>query len=125
MKSSDVKFFILVSVKADSSCRNILWCLVFCGFAVNYMHRANLNLAIVAMVRPHENRVAASQCTNVDQLSPRNVLLSNRSSILSNTSENFHRNSSVIKYNVSTNVIKSNIVMICYRLVRYRAPIFK
>ncbi|XP_066581859.1 sialin [Prorops nasuta] len=32
------------------SCRNILWCLVFCGFAVNYMLRINLNLTIVAMV---------------------------------------------------------------------------
>ena len=32
--------------------RDVLWCLVFCGFAVNYMIRINLNIAIVEMVKP-------------------------------------------------------------------------
>ncbi|XP_043273356.1 uncharacterized protein [Venturia canescens] len=88
-------------VKIDSSCRNILWVLVFCGFAVNYMLRANLNLAIVAMVLPRENRMSTSRCINADQLSPRNVPLLKRSSILSNSLENFHSNSSLNKYDWS------------------------
>ncbi|XP_077286256.1 na[+]-dependent inorganic phosphate cotransporter [Arctopsyche grandis] len=33
------------------STRSVLWCLVFSGFAVNYMIRINLNIAIVAMVK--------------------------------------------------------------------------
>ncbi|XP_078046734.1 sialin-like [Augochlora pura] len=43
------------------SCRDVLWYLVFCGFAINYMLRINLNLTIVAMVIPHSN-TATAQC---------------------------------------------------------------
>ncbi|XP_076222681.1 sialin-like [Nomia melanderi] len=44
------------------SCRDVLWYLVFCGFAINYMLRINLNLTIVAMVLPHPKNVSTSQC---------------------------------------------------------------
>jgi len=33
------------------SVRDILWCLVFTGFAVNYMFRLNVNIGIVSMVK--------------------------------------------------------------------------
>ncbi|CAL7935035.1 unnamed protein product [Xylocopa violacea] len=39
------------------SCRGVLWYLVFCGFAINYMLKINLNLTIVAMVVPRRNAV--------------------------------------------------------------------
>lgn len=44
------------------SCRNVLWLLVFCGFAINYMLRLNLNLTIVAMVLPYSKPAAVTQC---------------------------------------------------------------
>ncbi|XP_051154856.1 sialin [Leptopilina boulardi] len=44
------------------SCQSVLWILVFCGFAMNYMLRINLNLAIVAMVVPHSHAAAAIKC---------------------------------------------------------------
>ncbi|XP_012271459.1 putative inorganic phosphate cotransporter [Orussus abietinus] len=44
------------------SCRDVLWYLVFSGFAVNYILRINLNLVIVGMVVPREKPVAAAQC---------------------------------------------------------------
>ncbi|XP_043462317.1 sialin isoform X2 [Leptopilina heterotoma] len=44
------------------SCRSVLWILVFCGFAMNYMLRINLNLAIVTMVVPHSRSIAAIEC---------------------------------------------------------------
>lgn len=50
------------------SCRNVLWYLVFCGFAVNYMLRINLNLTIVAMVMPRAKVSTSSQCTENLQL---------------------------------------------------------
>ncbi|XP_076752859.1 sialin-like [Xylocopa sonorina] len=46
------------------SCRDVLWYLVFCGFAINYMLRINLNLTIVAMVVPRTKAVAVAQCAN-------------------------------------------------------------
>jgi Na(+)-dependent inorganic phosphate cotransporter len=44
--------------------RNVLWYLVFFGFAVNYMLRTNLNIAIVSMVkaRPGNNLTLTSEC---------------------------------------------------------------
>ncbi|XP_006620602.1 sialin isoform X2 [Apis dorsata] len=36
------------------TCRDVLWYLVFCGFAINYMLRLNLHLTIVSMVIPPE-----------------------------------------------------------------------
>ncbi|KAJ1522212.1 hypothetical protein ONE63_002520 [Megalurothrips usitatus] len=36
--------------------RRVLWLLVFCGFAVNYMIRINMNIAIVAMVRAQKTK---------------------------------------------------------------------
>ncbi|XP_076244269.1 sialin-like [Calliopsis andreniformis] len=45
------------------SCRDVLWYLVFCGFAINYMLRFNMNLTIIAMVIPRPKAVAYSECT--------------------------------------------------------------
>ena len=36
--------------------------MVFCGFAMNYMLRINLNLAVVAMVIPHLKSAASIEC---------------------------------------------------------------
>lgn len=44
------------------TCRDVLWYLVFCGFAVNYVLRINLNLTIVAMVLPYPKPAAIAQC---------------------------------------------------------------
>lgn len=38
------------------STRTVLWYVTFCGFAVNYMVRINMNIAIVAMVQPRNSR---------------------------------------------------------------------
>ncbi|XP_063977912.1 sialin-like [Diachasmimorpha longicaudata] len=45
------------------TCRDVLWILVFCGFAINYMLRINLNLAIVAMVVPGSKGPAIAECS--------------------------------------------------------------
>lgn len=61
--------------------RNVLWILVFSGFAVNYMVRINLNIAIVSMVkqRPKNNLTLSSECiedtTNI--LPVKNTTVSN------------------------------------------------
>lgn len=46
------------------SARGVLWYLVFFGFAVNYMIRINLNIAIVAMIqpKPSSNVSLTSEC---------------------------------------------------------------
>ncbi|XP_020280046.1 sialin [Pseudomyrmex gracilis] len=44
------------------NCRQVLWCLAFCGFAINYMLRLNLNITIVAMVIPQQKPAAIAQC---------------------------------------------------------------
>ncbi|KAK2585123.1 hypothetical protein KPH14_008633 [Odynerus spinipes] len=44
------------------TCRDVLWFLVFFGFAINYMLRINLNLTIVAMVMPRPQAAASVQC---------------------------------------------------------------
>nr|CAH7739832.1 unnamed protein product [Callosobruchus chinensis] len=46
------------------STRNVLWYLVFSGFAVNYLIRINLNIALVSMVlpRPKSNVSFTSEC---------------------------------------------------------------
>lgn len=51
------------------SCRQVLWYLAFVGFAVNYMIRINLNIAIVDMIRTKKNtndngNVVVSECYN-------------------------------------------------------------
>ncbi|XP_057661468.1 sialin-like [Diorhabda carinulata] len=55
------------NVEASSTCcrtRDVLWHLVFIGFAVNYMIRLNLNIAIVSMIRPKlkDNISVTSEC---------------------------------------------------------------
>ncbi|XP_026474879.1 sialin-like [Ctenocephalides felis] len=45
------------------SARQVLWCMVFCGFAVNYMIRINLNIAIVSMVR-HRSLIVVNETIN-------------------------------------------------------------
>ncbi|XP_076163036.1 putative inorganic phosphate cotransporter isoform X2 [Ptiloglossa arizonensis] len=52
----------MVSEKEIISCRDVLWYVVFCGFAINYMLRINLNLTIVAMVIPYPKAAATAQC---------------------------------------------------------------
>ncbi|XP_050301012.1 sialin [Anthonomus grandis grandis] len=56
--------------KECCSARNVLWYLVFFGFAVNYMIRINLNIAIVAMVqaKPKNNVSLTSECLMKNQL---------------------------------------------------------
>uniref|UniRef100_A0A1B6EC40 Major facilitator superfamily (MFS) profile domain-containing protein n=2 Tax=Clastoptera arizonana TaxID=38151 RepID=A0A1B6EC40_9HEMI len=43
--------------------RTILWFIVFCGFAVNYMVRININIAMVAMAKSgQKNQVNSTEC---------------------------------------------------------------
>ncbi|KAJ8919873.1 hypothetical protein NQ315_006402 [Exocentrus adspersus] len=53
----------LKNPKECCSARDVLWYLVFIGFAVNYMVRINLNIAIVSMVatRPKNNRISGNE----------------------------------------------------------------
>lgn len=44
------------------TCRDVLWYFVFCGFAINYMLRINLNLTIVAMVVPRPQAASSVEC---------------------------------------------------------------
>ncbi|XP_043491303.1 vesicular glutamate transporter 1 isoform X1 [Polistes fuscatus] len=44
------------------TCRDVLWYFVFCGFAINYMLRINLNLTIVAMVVPRPQAALSVEC---------------------------------------------------------------
>lgn len=52
------------------SSRNVLWILAFTGFAVNYMTRIHLNIAIVSMVlpRPKSNITLTSECITTSQI---------------------------------------------------------
>lgn len=54
----------MVKRKELITCRDVLWYLVFCGFAINYVLRINLNLTIVAMVLPRPKAAIAAQCEN-------------------------------------------------------------
>ncbi|XP_029166244.1 putative inorganic phosphate cotransporter [Nylanderia fulva] len=67
------------------TCRDILWVLVFIGFAMNYMVRLNLNLTIVAMVVPYPKPAAAIQC-NVEN---NTLLWINETSENNNVSSSF------------------------------------
>ena len=60
IKNQDV---ILITAEFIAT-RNVLWYVVFLGFAVNYMIRININIAIVAMVRrPQKSEnVKVSEC---------------------------------------------------------------
>lgn len=55
--------------KLQLSCRDVLWYLVFCGFAINYMLRINLNLTIVTMVVPRVKRSHIADCMLRDSYS--------------------------------------------------------
>lgn len=49
------------------SCRSVLWYLAFVGFAINYMIRINMNIAIVDMILPKklsngEKPIVISEC---------------------------------------------------------------
>lgn len=50
--------------------RTVLWYIVFAGFAVNYMVRINMNIAMVSMVNwkflKNPNKTSQSQCEKVD-----------------------------------------------------------
>lgn len=57
-------FLYVADTKEYITTRGVLWYLVFFGFAVNYMLRINLNIAIVSMikVRPDNSRALTSEC---------------------------------------------------------------
>lgn len=46
------------------SSRQVLWIMVFIGFAVNYMVRINMNIALVAMVEPPRRLALAEPSGN-------------------------------------------------------------
>nr|CAD7402565.1 unnamed protein product [Timema cristinae] len=53
--------------RCSPSARDVLWYVVFFGFAINYMVRININIAIVSMVRPRRaepsnTKVNVSEC---------------------------------------------------------------
>ncbi|XP_072398715.1 vesicular glutamate transporter 1-like isoform X3 [Diabrotica undecimpunctata] len=60
------------------SCRDVLWYIVFAGFAVNYMVRMNLNIAIVSMVlpKPEDNISLTSECITRNPLNSNLTTLS-------------------------------------------------
>ncbi|CAK9833795.1 Vesicular glutamate transporter 2 [Anthophora retusa] len=69
------------------SCRDVLWYLVFCGFAINYMLRINLNLTIVAMVLPRPKTAATTQCdSETSKLLYNETYNSNDTFIITNSS---------------------------------------
>lgn len=74
-----------VTGKELFTCRDVLWFLVFYGFAINYMLRLNLNLTIVAMVLPHSKPTAVVQC-NVENST---LLWTNETSQNNNVSSSF------------------------------------
>nr|XP_018909283.1 PREDICTED: sialin-like [Bemisia tabaci] len=45
--------------------RTTLWYIAFCGFAVNYMIRLNINIAIVGMVRPKRQSIEVTNFAQV------------------------------------------------------------
>jgi len=60
--------------------RDILWYLVFYGFAVNYMFRLNVNIGIVSMVK--------SRPLTVGNISHSSVCVQSQSSTSDNSSTN-------------------------------------
>lgn len=55
--------------KKGIKARSVLWYLTFCGFAINYMTRINLNIAIVDMIQSRQstnesNAQLNSECFN-------------------------------------------------------------
>ncbi|XP_072398707.1 sialin-like isoform X1 [Diabrotica undecimpunctata] len=83
------------------SCRDVLWYLVFGGFAVNYMVRLNLNIAIVSMVRPKpkDNVSLTSECVVVNPVPSdiRNISFLNFTDNVNISSQNII-NSSLFAY---------------------------
>nr|CAD7421431.1 unnamed protein product [Timema poppensis] len=64
----------MASRGCSPSARDVLWYVVFFGFAINYMVRININIAIVSMVRPRgaepsNTTVHVSECF-VDKTRP-------------------------------------------------------
>lgn len=82
---------IIFLVKKDLiSVKTVLWYIVFTGFAVNYMTRVNLNIAIVSMVKhkPNKNLEAVStECLGNASTSviSRNINESSVDNIIANT----------------------------------------
>ncbi|CAH0546865.1 unnamed protein product [Brassicogethes aeneus] len=77
--------------------RNVLWYLVFFGFAVNYMVRMNLNIAIVSMIkaRPKNNVTISSECL-VNKLNG-TLMTAQNNNLLNHTTE------SSLFYNTESN----------------------
>jgi hypothetical protein len=65
-----------IGVKA----RSVLWYLTFVGFAMNYMIRININIAIVDMISPEfkSKAVTSSECFSRENI----TFSSNESSII-------------------------------------------
>lgn len=63
----------LSSTKRQGCCsmsaRNVLWCLTFIGFAINYMIRINMNITIVDMIVPAAKTILINNKTT-DRLEP-------------------------------------------------------
>ncbi|KAG5895829.1 hypothetical protein JTB14_038260 [Gonioctena quinquepunctata] len=76
--------------KECCSTRKVLWYVAFAGFAVNYMIRLNLNIAIVSMVQPKakDNISLISECiieSQIEKNLPLNSIINNSSEILNAT----------------------------------------
>nr|XP_022918574.1 sialin [Onthophagus taurus] len=72
-----------VKEEEPRSARRVLWYLVFFGFAVNYMIRINLNIALVSMVKQHPRSThKTSECIQKTETISRLIDNVNRSNSL-------------------------------------------
>ncbi|XP_018572111.1 sialin [Anoplophora glabripennis] len=94
-------------IKAPKECcstRDVLWYLVFTGFAVNYMIRINLNIAIVSMIaqRP-KNNISLTGKSTAEQLYLENGTLTSNVYIVNSTNASFNGTMNVItRWNATT-----------------------
>lgn len=93
--------------------RDILWILVFMGFAVNYMIRINLNIAIVAMVKAKvvslENIATSSECLREARLQAFNEEQLKLAMLENNT---------LLEVGPSLQIIKTNSTKICMQILK-------
>jgi hypothetical protein len=92
--------------------RRVLWLLVFFGFAVNYMIRININIAIVGMVKHPRRRggQGSDECLQdamkdmQDMITP---AVANLSDVLGNASFPFDNSTNVVRHPVGDDVSDS------------------
>ncbi|KAK9745456.1 Major Facilitator Superfamily [Popillia japonica] len=97
------------------SARTVLWHVVFAGFAVNYMIRLNLNIAIVSMVKYKTNKdvdVTSSECfsRNSTSVIAKNINLDLNSSVSDNFTSNISLGSLLLSN--ETNLNDDSIVQV-------------